>query len=214
VGETVRSIFALGEEMRVLVVDDGSSDNTADAATFSGATVLRHSVNRGQGAALQTGTEWALAEGAEVIVHFDADGQFVAEDIATALTRLQEFPSDILLGSRYLSFWSRSGAEAIESIPITKRYVLFPIARMVNWAFTGLWLTDVHNGFRVLSRSAAEKIFITHDGMAHNTEIIGQIRRLGLSFEEVPVRVRYRTYGQGLRGGFKILGDLLFSWFA
>lgn len=204
-GDTVRAIFALGAGYDVMVVDDGSSDGTSDATRFAGATMFRHSVNRGQGAALQTGTEWALAHDADYIVHFDADGQFNAADIPRAVQYLQEHGVDILLGSRMLA--------ADNVIPATKRYVLLPIARLVNWAFTGVWLTDAHNGFRVLSRRAAEQIVIHHDRMAHNTDIIAQIREHGLSFAEMPVRVRYDRYGQGLSGGVKIVADLLVGWF-
>lgn len=221
-GETVRSVLALGDELEVVVVDDGSTDATGDAARFAGATVLRHSVNRGQGAALQTGTEWALAHGADVVVHFDADGQFDAADIPRALQHLQERGVDIVLGSR-LSSRAEANAFVIpesaprgypgSSVPITKHYFLLPIARLVNWAFTGVWLTDAHNGFRVLSRRAAEQIVIHHDRMAHNTDIVAQIRERGLSFAEMPVSVRYNRYGQGLGGGVKIVADLLVGWF-
>ena len=201
-GETVRAIFALGHGYDVVVVDDGSEDGTSDAALFSGATVLRHAVNRGQGAALQTGTEWALAHDADAIVHFDADGQFDAADIPRACVLLEERGVDVVLGSRLRL-----------NVPATKRYLLLPVARIVNWAFTGVWLTDAHNGFRVFSRSAAEQIVISNDRMAHNTDIVAQIRERGLSFAEMPVAVHYDRYGQGVGGGVKIVADLLVGWF-
>lgn len=204
VGGTVRSVLLLGGEVQVVVVDDGSLDGTSDAARFAGATVLRHTVNRGQGAALQTGTEWALAHGADYIVHFDADGQFDAADILRAVDYLTAHNVALVLGSRMLRD---------NSIPKTKRYLLLPIARLVNWAFTGVWLTDAHNGFRVFSRRATEQIVIHHDRMAHNTDIVAQIRERGLSFAEMPVTVRYDHYGQGLGGGVKIVADLLVGWF-
>ncbi|MEK7102204.1 MAG: glycosyltransferase family 2 protein [Patescibacteria group bacterium] len=246
VGDTVRAIFALGqfspplqvgdqEGVRVVVIDDGSEDGTADAAQFAGATVLRHAVNRGQGASLQTGTAWALEQGADCIVHFDADGQFDAADIPRAVRHLNERGVDIVLGSRMLQLSSRAEArrepesrdltdeisplaslgrnDALCHIPATKRYMLLPIARLVNWAFTGVWLTDAHNGFRAFSRRAAEQIVIHHDRMAHNTDIVAQIRERGISFAEMPIRVRYNRYGQGLGGGVKIVADLLVGWF-
>ncbi|OGL88377.1 hypothetical protein A3H75_03420 [Candidatus Uhrbacteria bacterium RIFCSPLOWO2_02_FULL_51_9] len=231
--ETVRAIFALEHGYKVVVVDDGSEDGTGEAARFAGATVLRHAVNRGQGAALQTGTEWALAQGVDAIVHFDADGQFDAADIPRAVDHLAERGVDIVLGSRLLRLSSRAESrdlnveisplpriksgvgrnDIFNSIPATKRYVILPIARFVNWAFTGVWLTDAHNGFRVLSRRAAEQIVIHHDRMAHNTDIVAQIREREISFAEMPIRVRYNRYGQGLGGGVKIVADLLVGWF-
>ncbi|MBI4098869.1 MAG: glycosyltransferase family 2 protein [Candidatus Magasanikbacteria bacterium] len=232
VGETIRAIFALERGYKVVVVDDGSVDGTSDAARFAGATVLRHAVNRGQGAALQTGTEWALARGADHIVHFDADGQFDAADILRGIALLVESSLDVVLGSRIVIPPDQSPGQAIRdpvnlldprfrgddnqnrnTIPFTKRYVLFPIARLVNWAFTGVWLTDAHNGFRVLSRRAAEQIVIHHDRMAHNTDIVAQIREREISFAEMPIHVRYNRYGQGLGGGVKIVADLLIGWF-
>jgi len=207
VGETVRSVLCLGEEnLEVVVVDDGSIDGTADVAGFAGAVVVQHALNRGQGAALQTGAEWALARNADCIVHFDADGQFDARDIIRAVELLQKSGKDIILGSRTLI--------ENDDIPKTKQYLIHPIARVINWAFTGMWLTDVHNGFRVFSREATKKITIQQDRMAHGTEIISLIRHRKLKLKEMPVKVKYNEYGQGLRGGFKILGDLMLGWFS
>lgn len=188
-------------EIKVVVVDDGSSDNTAQVALEAGAIVLRHEVNRGQGAALQTGNEYALARGAEIVVHFDADGQFNPADISGALKALAAAKADILLGSRFLD--NRS------SMPWTKRYLVLPISRFINKLLTGLRLSDVHNGFRVLTRRALEKLHISQDRMAHNSEIVQQIKKHNLSFIEHPVEVKYFEYGQGISGGFKILLEIL-----
>lgn len=212
-------------EARVVVVDDGSSDRTAELAQEAGALVLSHLINRGQGAALRTGTEYALSKGAEIIVHFDADGQFDPRDIGRLIEPVRKGEAEVVLGSRFLGKgresgvppcpacpdeWSgRGGLRGGGRIPLSKRYLILPVARLVNFLFTGLWLSDAHNGLRVLSRRAAEMIEITQDRMAHNSEIVAQIKKHRLSFREVPVAVRYREYGQGLGGGFKILRDLL-----
>ncbi len=80
---------------------------------------------------------------------------------------------------------------------------------MINFFFTGLWLSDAHNGFRALSRSALSQIYISHDGMAHNSEIVEQVRKKRLSFCEVPVTIIYHRYGQSIAGGIKIVRDLI-----
>lgn len=197
IGRVVRGLFEHG--FKTVVVDDGSADQTSKAAAFAGAVVLKHKINRGQGAALQTGNDYALAQGAEAVAHFDADGQFNPADIAPAVSLLREKQLDAVLGSRFLDKRSR--------LPWLKRYFIFPVGRLINFLFTGVWLSDAHNGFRVLNRAALEKIKITRDGMAHNTEILAQLKKYRLKFAEIPVEVKYFEYGQGIGGGFKILAE-------
>lgn len=188
-------------QMRVVVVDDGSSDGTFMVAKLAGAVVLSHVVNRGQGAALQTGNEYALEHGASCVVHFDADGQFNPADITKALAVMKDKNVDVILGSRFLDNRSQ--------IPRTKKYIVLPIARLINRFLTGLKLTDVHNGFRILSRRALEVINISQDRMAHNSEIISLIKQKNLSYLEYPVEVTYNEYGQGVGGGLKIILEIL-----
>ncbi len=185
----------------IVVVDDGSTDATADSARRAGAVVLTHGVNRGQGAALETGNEYARRMGAEYVVHFDGDGQFSPSDIAPALSFMREHALDVVLGSRFLD--KRS------TMPWLKRFVILPIARYINYIFTGLRLSDAHNGFRILNRRALHELRISHDGMAHNTEIVAEIARLGLTYREFPVAVTYTRFGQGIRGGLKTIRDVV-----
>lgn len=204
IGRVIRGLFEHGFT-HVVVVDDGSTDDTAGEARSSGATVLRHVVNRGQGAALQTGNEYALLLGAKLVIHFDADLQFNPADIAPAIEALTVARADVLFGSRFLD--SRS------QVPWFKRSAILPVARVLNYFFTGLYLSDAHNGFRILTRSAIEKIVIRYDGMAHNTDIVRQVHTNALPFIEFPVEVTYHEYGQGLRGGIRIIIDLIFGSF-
>ncbi|MDD2757756.1 MAG: glycosyltransferase family 2 protein [Patescibacteria group bacterium] len=204
IGRVVRDLFQHGCE-RVIVVDDGSTDQTAATAGDAGAVVLRHLINRGQGAALETGDRFALASGAEAVVHFDADGQFNPADIALARELMREKDLDVVLGSRFLDRRSQ--------IPFLKRRLILPVGRLVNYFFTGLLLSDAHNGFRLLTKNALAKIKITQDGMAHNSEIVAQIKKYGLKYAECPVEVTYVEYGQGLTGGLKIIRDLFLAKF-
>lgn len=203
IGAVVQSLSSHVDE--IIVVDDGSEDDTATVAKAHGATVLHHEINRGQGAALQTGHEYALAHGAEYVLHFDADGQFDVADILPALTKLTEEHADVILGSRFL--------EKFSTIPWFKRAILFPIGRTINRLWSGLHLTDVHNGFRILNRRALEAITITHDRMAHATEIPSVIKANNLRYLEYPVTVTYHEYGEGMRSGVKVVVDLLLGRF-
>lgn len=183
----------------VIVVDDGSSDETAAIARGAGACVLRHAVNRGQGAAIQTGIEYALQRGAEYVVTFDADGQHDVADIRRLLEPIVRGRCDIALGSRFLG-------EALD-LPASRR-ILLQLGVLFTRLTSGARLTDTHNGLRAFRRRAAQKIEITLDGMAHASELIDQIARSGLAYMEVPVTIRYTEYsrakGQSSRGAVKI----------
>lgn len=189
----------------IVVVDDGSTDNTVQFVKETGVTPILHLINRGQGAALQTGHEYVLKVGAEIIVDFDADGQFDPKDIAGAIEKLRKENLDVVIGSRFLDDRSE--------IPFSKKYFILPIAKFINRFFTGVKLTDAHNGFRIFTRQALEKIEITQDKMAHNTEIVAQIKKNKFRFTEVSVKVSYADYGQGWLGGLEIVKDLLVNFF-
>jgi glycosyltransferase involved in cell wall biosynthesis len=196
----------------VVVVDDGSSDMTAEIAKKNGAFVLRHFINRGQGAALQTGNEYCLKNGAAIIVHFDADDQFLYTDIKEVIKPLLSGACDIVFGSRFLD------KSLNNNIPFLKRAIIFPLARLVNKIFVGIALSDPQNGFRAMTSEAAKKIDIRNDGMAHNSEIQYKAFRYNLSVGEVPVTVKYNKFGQSLfggrgraSGGIRIVIDLLLS---
>ena len=198
IGSVVQSLFYHVDE--VVVVDDGSEDETAARAREAGAVVLRHELNRGQGASIETGHEYARAIGAEQVLHFDADGQFDVADIRPALEKLKNTSADVLLGSRFLD--DRS------NVPWVKRRVLLPLARRLHRLIYRTRLTDVHNGFRILNRRALDSIRITQDRMAHASEIPAQAARFGLKTIELPVKVVYREYGQPSSAGWRIIFDL------
>jgi len=192
-------------EYNIIIVDDGSIDNTfLIALKYSGTSdkiaILRHIINRGQGAALQTGTEYALKMGADVIVHFDADGQFLAKEISEVARPIIEGRAQAVFGSRFL--------EKKSAMPFFKKMIIMPLARLSNKFFLGVTMSDPQNGFRALSKEAANKIKIENRGMAHCSEILRKIKENRLVIEEVPVTVIYHNFGQKLNGGIKILKDL------
>jgi glycosyltransferase involved in cell wall biosynthesis len=193
----------LTKTANIIVVNDASVDETAKIMETLPVVAVHHTINRGQGAALQTGTELALQKGAEIIVHFDADGQMQVEDIEKVIEPIINQQAEIVFGSRFL--------DANSQIPWTKKYLILKPAIIFNWFFTGIKLSDVHNGFRALSGKAASLIEINLDGMAHATEILDQVRIYKLPYAEVPVKIIYHEYGQRFTKGFKIIRDLIFA---
>lgn len=187
------------EYPNVVVVDDGSTDGTFEAAKRSATHVLRHVINRGQGAALQTGIGFALSRGARVVVTFDADGQHRAEDIKAMIAPIWCGECEITLGSRFLG--------GTENIPASRRKML-RMAVLFTRIVNRVNVTDAHNGLRAFSDRAAREIDITLDRMAHATELIDQIRLSGLPFKEIPVQIRYTDYslkkGQSSRNAIQI----------
>lgn len=174
--------------LRIVLVDDGSTDGTGEIARRAGATVLRHPVNRGQGAAIQTGIVYALEQGADFIATFDADGQHDPDDIPRMLASLAESGAEVALGSRFLG--------QARDIPRVRR-ILLRAATLFTNITTGVHLSDTHNGLRVMTVRAALSLRIRQDGMAHASEIIEQIGSKALKYVEVPVTVRYTDYSRG-----------------
>ena len=187
-----------------VLVDDGSSDATAEIAERAGAVVVRHPVNLGQGAALQTGIEFALGKGADVIVTFDADGQHRATDIAGLVDALARHSVDYALGSRFLG-------GATDLPPVRRR--LLKAATWFTRITSGLSLTDTHNGLRAMTRRGASAIRLRQNRMAHASEFLYQIAASELKYVEVPVTIEYSAYslakGQKLGDALSILVDLL-----
>jgi polyprenyl-phospho-N-acetylgalactosaminyl synthase len=187
----------------VIVVDDGSSDTTAEQAQAAGATVIKHPFNLGQGAALQSGIEYALAQAAECIVTFDADGQHRVSDISRLTDALVRQRADFALGSRFLG--------QTPDLPPLRRLVLRAATAFTRLT-TGLQLTDTHNGLRAMTRRGASAIKLRQNRMAHASEWLAQIARSGLRYVEQPVTIEYSAYslakGQRVGDAVLILLDL------
>jgi len=198
---------ALSVFPHIVCVDDGSSDDSAARALAAGAVVLRHPINLGQGAALQTGIDFALAQpGCDFVVTFDADGQHLVSDAQAMVRRLETEPLDVVLGSRFLDGRTRVGW--------SKRLVL-RTAVFFERASSGIHLTDAHNGLRAFTRDAARRIEITQNRMAHASEIVNEIGKKKLRYAEQPVKVVYSAYskakGQSLWNSINILADLFLN---
>lgn len=204
IADVVRSVTKYGYQ--VVVVDDCSRDDTFGALAGTLAHRLRHPINLGQGASLQTGLTYALGQGAKFLVSFDADGQHQAQEIEALVRTLVEHNVDAALGSRFLS---PSGSATMPE----GRRTLLKTATAFTRLTTGLKLTDTHNGFRAFTRDAAQKLDITQNRMAHASQILSQIASLKLRYREVPVTIAYTEYslakGQRATNAFNILWESL-----
>ena len=206
-----RRVAAVVEELartgyHVVVVDDGSSDRTSEEARRHGCFVLRHSFNRGQGAALQTGITFALRVGADAIVTFDADGQHQTADMPALLEPVLSGRTDVTLGNRFAS--RRSNVPGL-------RKVMLQLGRVFTFITSGVRVGDCHNGYRAFSRAGAQALSLKQDRMAHASEIYDQIKDAGLAYEEVPVTIRYSAEtlakGQKLSNSLSVLFQYLYG---
>lgn len=203
VADVIRGLSA--RFANIVCVDDGSTDGSAEVATRAGAQVVRHPVNLGQGAALQTGIEFAVSHPSmQYLVTFDADGQHRVVDAVAMVELARSNDLAIVFGSRFLDDRTRPGA--------LKRLVLKTAVWVTNKT-TGLTLTDAHNGLRVVRRDAASVVHLQQDRMAHATEIVMQLGDTGLRWQEFPVELLYTDYskakGQSLLNSVNILVDLV-----
>ena len=189
----------------IVCVDDGSSDDSATLARAAGAIVLQHPMNLGQGAALQTGFDYVVSqtEGTHVVT-FDADGQHRVKDAVEMVELAMKKRISVIYGSRFLDKRTKPGL---------KKKLVLQVAALMTRAFTGLRLTDAHNGLRVLSREALGKVRLEQNGMSHASEIVHQLAKSRLSWKEYPVEVLYTDYskqkGQSLLNSINILIDLI-----
>ncbi len=190
--EVIDTIRRAGYD-RIIVIDDGSTDGTREyLASRSDITTLRHPINRGAGAALETGFSYVRTgcDSADVryVITFDADGQHDIADMAHFLDAIERYPEvGVFLGSRFLS------RDASSNIPCIRRLVLIG-GRWFTYAFSGVWLSDSHNGYRVLSIDSIKKIQLTMDGMEYASELVELLVRNDIAFLEVPVTIRYDAY--------------------
>lgn len=195
----------LGERFdRIVVVDDGSTDSTAACLNGLKVILLRHCVNLGAGAALQTGMTYAVSHGADWVLTFDADGQHRVEDALAVLKLLQSGNCDVVFGSRFLG--------TTINIPKTRKLLLLA-ARWFSNLMSDTRLTDAHNGLRGFSRKAAALLDLTQNGMAYASEMLRQLREGNMTIREIPVTIEYTDYsrrkGQSSLNAVNILIDLI-----
>lgn len=199
--ENARAVFP-----NIVAVNDGSHDDSAYRIHASGAHLVNHPVNLGQGASIQTGVEYARQQpGARYFVTFDADGQHQVKDVIRMVQRLRTEPLDIIVGTRF----GRPKSDH-DQVPWIKRLVLQTVV-LLSRKTRKLGLTDAHNGLRAFNRRVADELNIRMNGMSHASEIVSQIVDNQWRVSEEPVDILYTEYsmskGQSLINGVNILAD-------
>lgn len=198
IGDVISDLARNGYE-NIIVVDDGSQDNTYKIAKSRKAEVYKHIINRGLGGALGTGIKAALMKNADIIVTFDADGQHAASDIKKLITPIIEGKADVVIGSRLIKS---------DGMPFVRKIGNWGM-NLITYIMFGIWTTDSQSGLRAFSRKAAEKISIKGNRMEVSSEMISEIGRRRLRFKEVPIKAIYTDYslkkGQSNLNAFKIL---------
>jgi glycosyltransferase involved in cell wall biosynthesis len=203
IGEVITEVRAVFDN--VVCVDDGSSDDTGAKALQAGAHLVRHPVNLGQGAAIQTGVEYVRSQpGAEVFVTFDADGQHRVKDVVRMIDKLTAEHVDVVIGTRFADHGIRSAVPVLKRIVLRTAVWLSPRSRRLG-------LSDAHNGLRVFNRTVADGLEITMTGMGHASEFITLIDENHWRVTEEPVEILYTDYsrskGQPLLNGVNIVFD-------
>lgn len=204
--DVIREIQVAGYR-NIIVVDDGSHDQTFEKAKEMDVIALRHPINRGKGAATKTGIEAAKLLGAGIIVTMDSDGQHNPSDIARLIAPIQKNHCDVVLGTRLKN---------PKGMPWYK-IIANHIGNAITWYFYGLYVSDSQSGFRAYSRHASELINTKTDRYEYDSEVIREIYLYKLKYKEVPIEVRYTEYSmgkiqkQGFVNGLKTLYKIIFN---
>jgi glycosyltransferase involved in cell wall biosynthesis len=179
VGDLVRSVAGHVDE--VIVVDDGSSDGTSEAARKAGASVVRHATNEGPGVAYRSCFEAARVRDADVLITLDGDGQHLPEELPRILAPLSNGEADVVIGSRFLGEYQ------------IRRYRKFGID-VITWLYnlgSPIKVRDAQSCYRGYSRRALDTLSIAENGFGFSVELLVQARRYGLSIKEVPISCVY-----------------------
>ncbi len=194
----------------ILVVDDGSTDNTTNLLKSLNATVLQHPINLGQGAAVSSGFEFiSRTDNSKAVITFDADGQHSVNDAVTFANEILSSSEDIIFGSRFIHHE--------KNVPFIKRLVLKIVTKISN-VILKMNLSDTHNGLKAIKIDALDKIKLKTSNYAFESELLAKVSKLGLSYRELPSDIIYTEYsktkGQSLRNGMRILESLVVLFFS
>ncbi len=210
-GEVIEKVLLEIQEQgypNICLVDDGSLDNTRDIAQRLKVKILTHPINRGAGAAIQTGIIYARNEGFEYAILIDSDGQHLPEDIENLYNKMQEKNADIVIGNRF---------DNTENHVPKRRITYNKIANIFTNIFCENSYSDTQSGFRLLNRNAIEKLNLKNRGFGFCSEMIIESEKLNLRIEETPIRVLYTEYslnkGQNLREGVRTARSILWRVF-
>lgn len=170
----------------VVVIDDGSSDNTAELAKAAGARVVRHGGQQGAGAATRSGFMAALDMGADVLVMLDGDGQHDPQDLPAILEPILTSRADIVIGSRFLN--------PGYVVPRYRKFGIDVITFLFNMG-SKVKVSDSQSGYRAYSRQAVKSLIPTEPGFSFSIQTLVEARSRGLRIAEAPVSCIYHEFG-------------------
>ena len=170
----------------IIVVDDGSPDNTYTEAKSTGVVTIKHPINRGKGAATQTGIDAAKVLDADIIVTMDSDGQHNPKDISKLIKPVKDNKSDVVIGSRMIDYTDMPKS----------RVIMNKIANLITYLFFGIMVTDSQSGFRAYNKKAYNSVYTYLDRYEFESEMLGQIKNAKLRISEVPIKVVYTEYSK------------------
>src|SRR6267143_3612800 len=208
-GPTIGSVVLKARQFahEVVVIDDGSTDDTANTAALAGARVIRYHVNRGYGAAIRTCLEHARENGADILVILDGDGQHRAELIPLVVAPVAKGEADVSIGSRFLN------PRASDAVPRYRKVGIGVITKLTNLGtHHNRRVRDAQSGFRAYSRAAIEAVDPLETNMGASTEILWEADRKGLRIVEVPIVIDYpasvSTRGP-VQHGLSVIGSMI-----
>jgi UDP-N-acetylglucosamine---dolichyl-phosphate N-acetylglucosaminyltransferase len=192
---------------KIVVVDDGSRDDTSKIAKKEKVLVLRHFLNRGLGAALKTGLTYAKKHDFDFALTMDSDGQHEPKDIKKALMLLLKNQADVVIGSRMLGQ---------HGMPLDRKIINF-LSSLVTYFFFQIWTTDSQSGFRAFNQRALKLIKLKTQGMEVSSEFFSEIKINNLYLKEIPIKVIYSKYskakGQSNLNSLPIITKLFYRVF-
>lgn len=220
IGETIDNIIWAWFK-KIIVVNDGSRDNTVQVVNEraikhkdKNIVLISHDINRGAGSANKTWFEFLKKYGdlfdVERVVTFDSDGQMDINDMTKFIEAAQTTDIEVLLGSRFVKWWHA------QNIPMMRRIILFG-SKIITWLFNRVWVSDPHNGYRMIKLYAIQQINLESDGMTYASELLDEVYRLKFKFKQIPVNIIYTQYslwkGQKNGNAINILLEIIYSKF-
>lgn len=208
--EVIRKVpkkFAFVESVKIVVIDDGSTDDTATVAKYKKVRIVKHLINRGLGAALKTAFIIARQLNADILVTIDADGQHDPKDIRRLIKPIIKRKADVVIGSRLLRY---------RQMPIDRKAVNY-LANIVTFLLTGVSTSDSQSGLRAFNKNAIKKINLITQRMEVSSEIFNEIKKNKLSIKEVGIKPIYTQYslnkGQSIMNAPNVLLKLFIRLF-
>lgn len=198
-----KELNSAGFDYEVVVVDDGSRDQTAAAAQKAGATVVRHILNSGAGGATATGLSYAEQSGATIAVTMDADGQHSPQDVLNGIKKLSADKTDLLIGSRLIDATGMSGVKRVGNYGLS----------LITYLLFGVNVTDSQSGLRVFSERSLKELRWKTSGYEFCSEMLWRAKQKSLVIDEYPIEAIYTDYskskGQSNWNAFNIIKSLL-----